>query len=144
MVGSSSGGINQRTYRRSDECLFAVLPVLTGLWIMKRFIQCGPKLVDRLVEAENSVSFDILSDGLRQCSKEDLFMGGGSIQIFGMIESVLARREVLRVMPSARMRTNCVNAAPAILQEWADDVLRGVLEWCERKNFFGVDCQTNH
>lgn len=126
-----------------DECLLTIQPVLPGARIVEGFGQRAPKLVNRRVEAELNVGVDVLVHRLGQGAKKLTIMGGGCVEIRGMIESVLARREVLGVVPSACSRTHLVHAASLILQKRADDICRGMLKGCERKHLFGMRCQTS-
>lgn len=110
---------------------------------MQGFFERRAEFVDGVVKAKVGIHIDVPLHRTGEGSKEIPIVGRRRLQILGMIEGVLAGGEVLGVMSSARMRTNGVNRAPAILQKRALDILRDVFKRRQWQHLFGMSRQPN-
>lgn len=98
----------------------------------ERFGERGAEFVDRRVVAELGIDLGALAHGFGQRAEKGAVVRAGKIEIGGMIVGELAGGKVLRMMAAAGVRAGGVHAAPAVAQQRAGDVLRGVLEGRER------------
>lgn len=127
-----------------DKCLLVVPPTQPTRRITQGFMERRAQFVDRAVKSEFEIHLGVVLHRSREGFKEIAIVGRRCFQIIGVIKGVLAGRQVLGVMPSARVRTNGINRAPAILQKRADDVLRDVLKRRQRPYLCNMSLQANH
>ena len=107
--------------------------------------QRGAELVDRVVKPQLRIGVDVLLHRSGQGPEKVAIVRAGKFQVIGMIESELAGGKVLRVMPPARVRTNLVNAAAAILlEERTPNVHRRVFKRRQREHRGRMFCQASH
>ena len=120
---------------------FVSLPPGPTGGITQRLAQRGAEFVDRVVEVEFRVGVDVLLHRSGEGAEKVTVVRARKLQVIGMIEGEHARGEILRVMPAAGLRTRFVDAAPAFLEQRADDVARGVLEDREGQDLFRMRVQ---